>query len=118
MNNRLRDIQALQVFTAIKLVIIISFVTLLGLGFIVQHNTHRHLSEELSLKEKQLRDLKEKNQIQEAYVARLKNPEALRQKVQEMGLNLAEIKQEQIIRLYQTVNISQPAKMPSIAQVK
>ncbi|MEZ5405275.1 MAG: hypothetical protein R3F23_03580 [Verrucomicrobiia bacterium] len=46
MNNRLREAQAFQVFTAIKLGIVILFVTLLGLGFIVQHNTHRHLSEE------------------------------------------------------------------------
>lgn len=117
MNNRLKDIQALQVFTAIKLVIIISFVTLLGLGFIVQHNTHRHLSEELSLREKTLQELKEKNQIQEAYVARLKNPEALRHKVEEMGLNLAEIKQEQIIRLYQNLALPQQ-RVVKVAQMQ
>ena len=105
MNNRLRDIQAFQIFTAVKLVIIISFITLLGLGFIVQHNTHRHLSEELSKCEKRLQELKEKNQIQEAYVARLRNPEALRQKVEEMGLNLVEISQEQIVRLYQNLSL-------------
>ena len=117
MNNQLKDIQALQVFTAIKLVIIVGFVTLLGLGFIVQHNTHRHLSEELSLREKKLRELKEKNQIQEAHVARLKNPDALRHKVQEMGLNLVEIKQQQIIRLYQNLAFSQQQAV-KVAQIQ
>ena len=117
MNNRLRDIQAFQIFTAVKLVIVISFITLLGLGFIVQHNTHRHLSEELSQCEKMLQELKEKNQIQEAYVARLRNPEALRRKVEEMGLNLVEIRQEQIVRLYQSLSVLQ-TPFVKVAQVK
>lgn len=119
MNNQLREAQAFQVFTAIKLGIIILFVTLLGIGFIVQHNTHRRLSEELSLREKALRDLKEKNQIQEAHAARLKNPEMLLRRVQEMGLNLVEIKQAQIVRVYQGLALPLPeSQMAKLAQAQ
>jgi len=85
---------------AIKLVAIGAFLTMMGLVFIVQNTTIKRLNDDIVAREEHLKSLEEEVRIKRAWLARLQNPEWLRRRIAEMGLDLQEVKAEQIVRAY------------------
>ena len=100
MRNRRRVGQSLRFMVAIKLVSIVAFLTMMGLVFVVQNTTIKRLNDDIITREQQLTGLEDELRIKRALLARLQNPEWLRRRIVEMGLDLQEVRAEQIVRAY------------------
>lgn len=90
----------MRFMVAIKLVAIVAFLTMMGLVFVVQNTTIKRLNDDIIAREQQLTALEDELRIKRALLARLQNPEWLRRRIVEMGLDLQEVRAEQIVRAY------------------
>lgn len=100
MRNRRRVGQSLRFMLAIKLVAIAAFLTMMGLVFVVQNTTIKRLNDEIVEREQRLSSLEDEVRIKRALLARLQNPDWLRRRIAEMGLDFQEVRPEQIVRAY------------------
>lgn len=100
MRNRRRVGQSLRFMVAIKLVSMAGFLTIMGLVFVMQNTTIKRLNDDIIEREQRLSTLEDELRIKRALLARLQNPEWLRRRIAEMGLDLQEVRVEQIVRAY------------------
>ncbi len=100
MSNRRRDVQSLKFFSAVKALVVMGLVTAVGMGLFMQSNNLVRRGEELAAHEANLTRLRQEIASNRATLARLMSPEMLSRRVAEMRLGLEEIRQEQIVRMY------------------
>lgn len=100
MRNRRRIGQSLRFMVAIKLIALTTCLTMMGLVFVVQNTTIKRLNDDIVAREQKLASLEDEVRIKRALLARLQNPDWLRRRIAEMGLDLQEVRSEQIVRAY------------------
>ena len=100
MRNRRRVGQSLRFTVAIKLIALTTCLTMMGLVFVVQNTTIKRLNDDIVAREQKLDSLEDEVRIKRALLARLQNPDWLRRRIAEMGLDLQEVRSEQIVRAY------------------
>lgn len=100
MRNRRRIGQSLRFMVAIKLIALGAVLTMMGLVFVVQNTTIKRLNDDIVAREQKLDSLDDEVRIKRALLARLQNPDWLRRRIAEMGLDLQEVRSEQIVRAY------------------
>lgn len=100
MRNRRRVGQSLRFMVAIKLVAFTAMLTLMALVFVMQNTTIKRLNDDIVGLEQRQAQLADEVRIKRALLARLQNPEWIRRRIAEMGLELQEVRSEQIVRAY------------------
>jgi hypothetical protein len=100
MTNRRRDRQSFGLSWAVRVIIVASVPTIMALVFVGQGTTVKQLNDRLIEREQRLAMIQDEIRIKQARLAQQVNPEWLRRRIAEMGLDLREVEAGQIVRAY------------------
>lgn len=100
MINRRRDGQSFGLSWAVRVIIIAAVPTMMALVFVGQGTSVKQLNDRLIEREQRLAMIEDEIRIKQARLAQQENPEWLRRRIVEMGLDLHEVQSCQIVRAY------------------
>jgi hypothetical protein len=116
MNSFAHVHEGLRFATAAKAATAVGVATMIAFCLVVQNRTLKALNEDLSEKEKIIAKLEDDIKVKKAQVAQLKTPGALQRRILFFKLDVAEIREDQIVRMYDSPTFRSGENMPKLAR--
>lgn len=107
-NERAPRNGGVEIGHALKVFCLCLFVGAASVGYLYQKNQLENLGDEILSKELRLRQLKQENADDQEKLAWMQTHRYLDKRVQQLGLGLVEPREEQILRLEETLYTSVP----------